>query len=1157
MRILAVRGSNIASLSGSFEVDFERPPLSGAGLFAITGPTGAGKSTLLDVLCLALFGETPRVSEAGLVKVPVTGTADAAAQTLTAKDARNLLRRGASEGHAEVEFVGSDGRRYRAVWRVRRAHGRATGNLREASRALFRRDGDGETPIADGKTETDEKVPEVLGLSFDQFRKAVLLAQGDFAAFLRAKEKDRAELLEKITGGEIYSAISEKAWKRGQAVLDALAGAKRALDSLVLLDEEGRRSRQAGSDGLTAELRALDARRDRLAEARHRAEEASRREKEGADAAAGVTGATGRLEEKAESVRSARDAAAEAAEALRAARGRQESRKPELDRAKALDAKLDSKRESARLSEGEAVAARAARDAAAKEAARLGSELASAAAEGEAARKWLEAHPADREVAAAWEACSSDLDLLVDRRKEAAIARATLEGAARASREARARLDEAAAAMLTAVGVLGEADAEAARTAEAVATVDRAALATESRLASAEAGALKDLGHLADGIARACSAREAGDAGERDAIEREQRAVEAGERAHLDVEAAEAEAAALDRERTRALAAESLEERRAALVPGEECPLCGSKEHPWASAGAGPGRPAAEIEGRLKAAATVLTQARGRETGARHDAASARNDAAKAAAERRKADEDLASLRQRWMTAAASLPGPDRALDRPPEAATVFAARAEISARLEAALGRKEDVDRREREAVGLDRAAADARERREKARQERDGAAETHHAAEKARLEAEKEEGTARQAAEALEREVRGLAGRLERFTGDDPEAARLLGEEPARLAAAWAARVDELRRRERTLDDALGRASRLAPEESGARERLAGAGRSVTEKEEASRGAAREVAALEDERRGLLDGRGVAETESALAAAVASAEKELAEADRGAGEAVAAFESAKGALDAATRHAAESAVRAAGARAARDEALAGAGLPPAADDAVEAVAKALEALRLEREEREGRLRTLVAELAADDGKREEARTLEAEIEKTGHDGKVWLALRELIGEAGGGKFRKFAQGLTLEALVRAANHHLDDFARRYRLVQAPGTEVGLLVVDRDMGDEMRSVESLSGGESFLVSLALALGLASLAGKRATIGSLFIDEGFGSLDADTLDRAVAALDAVRAQHDRRIGVISHVQGLAEKIGVQVKVVAKGGGRSEVKVVSA
>jgi exonuclease SbcC len=261
---------------------------------------------------------------------------------------------------------------------------------------------------------------------------------------------------------------------------------------------------------------------------------------------------------------------------------------------------------------------------------------------------------------------------------------------------------------------------------------------------------------------------------------------------------------------------------------------------------------------------------------------------------------------------------------------------------------------------------------------------------------------------------------------------------------------------------------------------------------------------------------------------------------------------EALSGAREAATK----AAEKAEAARVLRDAALTGLGLPAAGEATGAGIAAAVDADALRRSEAEESLRQVNARLLADDRTREDRRVAVEEREKAEREGRVWLALRDLIGEAQGGKFRKFAQGLTLEALVKSANQHLEEFARRYRLMQAPGTEVGLLVVDCDMGDEVRSVESLSGGESFLVSLALALGLASLATRRAAIGSLFIDEGFGSLDADTLDRAVAALDVIRAS-GRRIGVISHVQGLAEKIGVQVKVVARGGGRSEVRVVGA
>ena len=132
-------------------------------------------------------------------------------------------------------------------------------------------------------------------------------------------------------------------------------------------------------------------------------------------------------------------------------------------------------------------------------------------------------------------------------------------------------------------------------------------------------------------------------------------------------------------------------------------------------------------------------------------------------------------------------------------------------------------------------------------------------------------------------------------------------------------------------------------------------------------------------------------------------------------------------------------------------------------------------------------------------------------------------------------------------------ANEHLAELAPRYQLERVPATDLALQVVDRDMGDEVRAVESLSGGESFLVSLALALALASLSSKQTQVESLFIDEGFGSLDPDSLDTAIACLDSLQAA-GRQIGVISHVQTMVERIGVQIRVEALGGGESRVIV---
>ena len=122
MRILASRGKNLTSLEGPFALDLEHGPLGDAGLFAIAGPTGAGKSTLLDALCVALYNTTPRLSGQGGVEV---GRADGALRGVPANDPRNLLRDGAGEGYAEVDFLGREGRRWRARWTARRARGRA------------------------------------------------------------------------------------------------------------------------------------------------------------------------------------------------------------------------------------------------------------------------------------------------------------------------------------------------------------------------------------------------------------------------------------------------------------------------------------------------------------------------------------------------------------------------------------------------------------------------------------------------------------------------------------------------------------------------------------------------------------------------------------------------------------------------------------------------------------------------------------------------------------------------------------------------------------------------------------------------------------------------------------------------------------------------
>jgi exonuclease SbcC len=218
-------------------------------------------------------------------------------------------------------------------------------------------------------------------------------------------------------------------------------------------------------------------------------------------------------------------------------------------------------------------------------------------------------------------------------------------------------------------------------------------------------------------------------------------------------------------------------------------------------------------------------------------------------------------------------------------------------------------------------------------------------------------------------------------------------------------------------------------------------------------------------------------------------------------------------------------------------------------------------EEAKLAREKAETQVSELAAalgetrhKLQVDDAAREARARAGADLAAQEAASSRWRQLDEVIGSADGKVFRRYVQSLTLDALVVGANRHLRGLARRYQLQRAPGSDLELQVADMDQGAEVRSVNSLSGGESFLVSLALALGLSSLSTRKTHSRTLFIDEGFGTLDRDTLEHAMEALDGLRAT-GRTVGVISHVPELHERIGVQVRVEPLEVGRSRVSVV--
>lgn len=1237
MKILAIRGENLASLHGKFELDLAGAPLDRAGLFAITGPTGAGKSTLLDAICLALYGTTPRIE--GVAGRGHEFGREGEENRLSNTDERAILRKGTAEGFAEVEFVGRDGKRYRARWSVRRARGKIDGRVQNSTAQLWDESGD-----AIGKTPSDVKrcIEQRVGLSYPQFCRSVLLAQGEFARFLQATEKDRAELLERVTGSEIYRELSVAAHERYAKAKQALAELQREQQGVEILTSEDRarlelllaerdEARRKAQEALQAaaeavrwhELGAQLARAVSEGEAAVSEAEASwaaagpRREAlaaverllplrpaiEAADAGAAeaeraekALSATKELASKAAAHRDGAREALVAAQALAdAERLRREAAAPALESAKRLDVLLDGARRVA--NESREGAEKAARAVAAKraEVASLRESVAGEEAIVAAAVAWLDAHRHLAPAAEQWDRWLAELQRQVNAQRNGERAAARLSAVLARIAALRGQEDALRVAAEGAGASLRGAEELASLAEGAASSVPRSELrvkrdelaALDKRTAELATVAEAALRNAAEEVsfreeAAAAAAEEAG---------LRERIAELGAREKLLAEQlAEGEMALAD-----ARAALDLSEHRAGLRPGEACPLCGSLEHPWAVGAIAVAERVRERSERvstlrdaLAVASRELAQGQAQRVALERQIATAQRGAdAKATLG--------AELLRRWTAGATGLQLPASPTDP---------AAAQALAQLRRTLAESvQELLVQEREADRLDEAAAAAR----------------------------REATNARKLCEERETELRDLLQGLERLAGDEREA-RAVVEAEARVAAAalanlepvlepvagWraslvrepdrfvqtlGAEVEAWRRRNGERQEAEARlgtfrvqkdreVALLGTLESDAQERSGVAG-----------ARARELAELQGQRAALLGGESVAifegrlrqaESEAAqllerARSAEATAENELARA----GAAVdAAADALQRAVDRLAHLLAERDAALASLCVGLDEARAGLAQPPAVVDGwrreLSSLDKARERAASVLGERRDALSKHVASgapdldlggalaardeaklacdrteteyhdtrnrLANDDQARARHAAILPRIEAAQSVAKRWETMHGLIGSASGDKFQLFAQSLTLDALLGHANVHLEQLSPRYRLERVPGHDLQLQVVDRDLGDEIRAVNSLSGGETFLVSLALALGLSGLSSRTTQVESLFIDEGFGTLDPQTLDMALATLDALQAT-GRKVGIISHVQGLSERIGVQVQVLPQGSGRSHVKVV--
>ena len=192
-------------------------------------------------------------------------------------------------------------------------------------------------------------------------------------------------------------------------------------------------------------------------------------------------------------------------------------------------------------------------------------------------------------------------------------------------------------------------------------------------------------------------------------------------------------------------------------------------------------------------------------------------------------------------------------------------------------------------------------------------------------------------------------------------------------------------------------------------------------------------------------------------------------------------------------------------------------------------------------------------AQLLKDEKSRAEFSQYSAEYDSVMLQMSHWSTLCNMFGSSNGATLMKLAQGYTLDILLNVANIHLSEMTRRYRLARIADDNLGIKVIDLDMMSESRSAHTLSGGETFIVSLALSLALSSISSSNMSIESLFIDEGFGALDKDTLQTAMMVLEKLQSR-GRKIGVISHLTEMLEQIPVKVHVKKLSPGKSRIEI---
>ena len=1041
MRIERVRFSNLSSLVGEWEIDFADKHFRADGIFAITGVTGAGKTTILDAICLALYGRTPRL-----------GLVTASENAIMSAD------RGSC--HAEVAFSLADGRRANVHWSQKRARGNPAGRLQQPLHEFT--DAVTNTPLAKKKTEVADKVTAYIGLEFDQFVRTVMLAQGEFAALLRAEEKDRSKILESLTDTAIYHRLSVACFEQHKAMRARVIQVEEKKTLIAQLANEN-------IDTLPEELAALRGEKQRVEQILTLLGEAISWHKTKAELAAEFRlleheQRTLAQEQADFAPRSAQLALAKTARALRP-----------------MHKDLQYTRTSAQSLQHRHAELLAAQTA---ETTKLGAITAARTT----------AHAELREATHAWQ----ELQPIIAKVQGLDATLVQLE-AAHASRNTEHTQKQT-----------GVADAQHAcdlalqnlRLGPDSPVPDPVAIrhAIEQLLAGAT---LHELRQSQDGLRDTAQAyarqheqlqelrkllREHTDSRAIQATTQAEKIQATADKTHHEGKQKSliAERDQAEEELTAIRVVIDLNSLRADLATGKPCPLCGSLEHPWHATAPNHDRLA------LETAIAKLKQAVEAELKCVRTAASAITQA----------ETRLGILQERQQSLANAI--------------------AELQANTPLAELHTEDILGEET----LDRAAAALRLAIENnATQLRDlgqriAAIDEHQATfnkltslEKAQTALKtaqiEQQAAARQLSLATQNRAEKRNDRTTLFGTRDPDKENTALQNNIAAAQKTLTSCDT---QHASSETAL---QKLQNDITDTKTQHASTDDACAAQEQAF--------LLQCEAQGFL-------TEAEFVAALVRDEE------------LTNLEATAAALhDRVTNLSARTdANRQKLDQHQRQQ-------PKEAERASPELEEQRAATRTEQDRRITAIGRMEQQLQEHEKNAAQLVAIEKELALYAADAQRWTELNELIGSSSGDKFRNFAQSLTFAELVRLANQHLEQFTDRYLLVQQG--QMDFRVLDRYHANENRTFKNLSGGETFLVSLAFALGLSQLASRNVRVDSLFLDEGFGTLDEDTLDVALDALSRI-PQQGKLIGVISHVESLKARIRTKIDVLQIQNGHS-------